>query len=182
MIRYHKENLTRVAARTGDFLGEKLLGKEEKSGYFQFSVRAPDYKPLIRFLKEDADLGFTYFLDLCGADYLKYPQSMPERFGVLATLLSPGLGVKAQVRAFVPGSSPRLASVADLFPGADWTEREVWDLYGIEFTGHPDLQRILLPDDYEGHPLRTDYPLRGRGERASFPVYHAVPAEKAPKE
>jgi NADH:ubiquinone oxidoreductase subunit C len=93
--------LTRVAARTGDFLGEKLLGKEEKSGYFQFSVRAPDYKPLFRFLEEDAVVGFTFFLVLCGADYLKYPHSLPERCGVLATLLSPGLGVKAQVRAFL---------------------------------------------------------------------------------
>ena len=182
MFLYRKENPAKVAAKVEGFAGEKLLGKEEKAQYFQFSVRSRDALPLIRFLKEDGDLRFTYFIDLCGADYLKYPRPMPERFAVIATLLSPSLGVKAQVRAFVPDSDPRLASISGLFAGADWAEREIWDLYGIEFTGHPNLTRILLPDDYEGHPLRRDYPLRGRGERAAFPVYHAVPASRAPKD
>ncbi len=182
MLMYRKEGLAKLAAKVEGFVGEKLLSKEEKTQYFQFSVRAHDAKPLLRFLKEDPELGFTYFIDLCGADYLKYPQPMPERFAVITTLMSPSLGVKAQVRAFVPGGDARIASVSDLFPAADWTEREVWDMYGVEFTGHPDLKRILLPDDYEGHPLRKDYPLRGRGERSSFPVYHAVPAGQAPKD
>ncbi len=182
MMVFHKENLAKTAAKVEGFLGDKLLGKEEKTQYFQFSVRPPEYKPLLRFLKEDADLRCTYFIDLCGADYLKYPQSMPERFGVIVTLLSPSLGVKAQVRTFVSEAAPRLASLTDVFLAADWAEREVWDLYGLEFTGHPNLRRILLPDDYEGHPLRKDYPLRGRGERGNFPVYHAVPAAQAPKD
>ena len=178
MLIYHKENLLQVAAKVEDSFSDELISKEEKAQYFQFSVKARDANPLIRFLKEDPELGFTYFIDLCGADYLEYPQLMPERFAVATTLLSPRLGVKVQVRAFVPAMEPRIASICDVFRGANWTEREVWDLYGIEFTGHPDLKRILLPDDYEGHPLRKDYPQRGRGERASFPVYHAVPADK----
>ena len=181
MLVYHKENLLQVAARVEGAFGEKLLGKEEKPQYFQFSVNAPDAKALVRFLKEDPELGFTYFIDLCGADYVKYPRPMPERFAVITTLLSPKLGVKVQVRAFVPALEPRIATLSDVFKGANWTEREVWDLYGVEFTGHPDLKRILLPDDYEGHPLRKDYPQRGRGERGSFPVYHAVPVGKSPE-
>jgi NADH-quinone oxidoreductase subunit C len=107
-------------------------------------------------------------------DYLKYPIAQAGRFGVITTLLSPSLGIRVQVKAFVPDGDPRLPSITDLYLGANWTEREVWDLYGIEFMGHPDLKRILMPDDYEGHPLRKDYPLRGRGERGNFPVYHAT--------
>lgn len=179
---FARENLATLAARVEATFGERLLGKEEKIGYVQFSVKAEDDKALLAFLKEDAGLRFTWFIDRCGIDYLKYPAAMPGRFGVVTTLLSPSLGVKAQVRAFVPAGDPRLASVADLFAGADWTEREIFDLYGVRFDGHPDLRRILLPDDYEGHPLRKDYPLRGRGERGAFPVYHAIPASRAPEE
>lgn len=181
-LAFHRENLSAVAVRVEGAFGDRLLGKEEKIGYFQFSVKAADAKALVRFLKEDPALGFTWFIDSCGVDYLRHPKPMPERFAVVTTLLSPSLGVKAQVRAFVSGSDPRIDSNTGLFAGANWTEREAFDLYGIVFDGHPDLKRILMPEDYEGHPLRKDYPLRGRGERGAFPVYHAVPVALAPTE
>ena len=177
MLLYQKDNHLKTIAQVDAFLGERLIGREEKTQYHQFSVRAQDHKSLIRFLRDDPELGFTYFIDLFGVDYLKYPKAMPDRFAVIVTLLSPKLGIKIQVRSYVPGLEPRIASLVDVFEGANWTEREVWDLYGIEFLGHPNLNRIVLPDDYEGHPLRKDYPLRGRGERSSFPVYHATPTE-----
>jgi len=179
---YTRENLAVLAARVEAAFGERLLGKEEKTQYIQFSVKAADAHDLARFLKEEPALGFTWFVDCCGVDYQRYPKAMPERFAVVTTLFSPALGVKAQVRAFVPAANPRLASLCDLFAGANWTERETFDLYGIVFEGHPDLKRILMPDDFDGHPLRKDYPLRGRGERGAFPVYHAVPLDNAPKE
>jgi NADH-quinone oxidoreductase subunit C len=181
-VTYKKESLGVLAARVEGAFGDRLIGKEEKTQYFQFSVKAADAKALVRFLKEEPALGFTWFIDCCGVDYLKYPKAMPERFAVVTTLLSPSLGVKAQVRAFVSGTAPRIDSISDLFAGANWTEREIFDLYGITFDGHPDLKRILMPDDYEGHPLRKDYPLRGRGERGAFPVYHAVPVDQAPRD
>lgn len=183
-----RANLGPLAARVEAAFngsGDRLLGKEEKTDYVQFSVRAADAHDLVRLLKEGEGLGFTWFVDSCGVDYQRYPKPVaPEgcRFAVVTTLFSPALGVKAQVRAFVSAADPRIASNADLFAGAVWTERETFDLYGIVFDGHPDLRRILLPDDYEGHPLRKDYPLRGRGERGAFPVYHAVPASLAPPE
>lgn len=179
-------NLGPLAARVEAAFGDRLLAKEQKTDYVQFSVRAADAHDLVRLLKEGEGLGFTWFIDCCGVDYLKYPKPLPDpsaRFAVVTTLRSPSLGgARAQVRAFVSGTDPRIASIADLFAGAVWTEREIFDLYGIVFEGHPDLRRILLPDDYEGHPLRKDYPLRGRGERGAFPVYHAVPAALAPQE
>jgi NADH-quinone oxidoreductase subunit C len=111
---------------------------------------------------------------------LKFPVRPSERFAVVTTLLSPSLGVKIQIKALVADSEPRIDSITDLYAGANWTEREVFDLYGIEFVGHPNLQRILMPEDYDGHPLRKDYPLRGRGERGNFPVYHAIAGEEKP--
>jgi NADH-quinone oxidoreductase subunit C len=183
---YRRENLGALAVRVEGAFGDRLLGKEEKTQYVQFSVKAADAKALLRFLKEDPALGFTWFIDSCGIDYLRYPKAASAkfagRFAVITTLLSPSLGVKAQVRAFVDGDAPRIDSNVELFAGANWTEREIFDLYGIVFDGHPNLKRILMPDDYEGHPLRKDYPLRGRGERGAFPVYHAVPLDFAPKE
>ena len=171
---YNPDNHLTLIAKVVEFAGDRLLSREEKSHYHQFMVKGQDAKALVQFLRDDAALNFSMFIDLTAVDYLKYPVAQPERFAVVYTLLSPTLGIKAQVKAFVAEGDPRLPSVVNLFAGANWTEREVWDLYGIEFLGHPQLKRILMPDDYEGHPLRKDYPLRGRGERGNFPVYHAT--------
>ncbi len=118
-------------------------------------------------------LGFVYFIDVTGVDYSKYSLPRAGRFAVIYTLLSPERGVRAIVCSYLPGEDPSIESIAGVYPGADWAEREVYDMYGIRFTHHPDLKRILMPDDFDGHPLRKDYPLKGRGERASFPVYEA---------
>lgn len=180
MITYQAGNHLKLISKVEEHLGDRLLSREEKSHYHQFRVRGQDARGLLQFLRDDAELAFALFVDLTCVDYLRYPEEQPGRFAVVYTLLSPALGIKVQVKAFVPGEDPRLPSVADLYAGADWTEREVWDMYGVEFMGHPDLRRILMPDDYEGHPLRKDYPLKGRGERGNFPVYHATPGHEAP--
>jgi NADH-quinone oxidoreductase subunit C len=129
---------------------------------------------VIRSLKEDPGLGFKYFTDITGADYSKYSEPQPERFAVIYSLLSPSLGVRLQLRVYLPESDPSIASITSLFAGANWGEREVYDMYGFDFRGHPSLQRLLTPEGFEGHALRKDYPLKGRGERSSFPVYEAV--------
>ena len=74
------------------------------------------------------------------------------------------------VRAFVDDPDPVVPSAVPLWEGANWMEREVWDMFGIRFDGHPDLRRILLPEEFTAHPLRKDYPMQGRGERHNFPV------------
>jgi len=108
--------------------------------------------------------GFNYLADVVGIDYLKYPQKKPERFCVVYEMVSmPGYqdgdGSRFFVRVFVPESDPSLPSLTDLWMGADYLEREAYDLLGIKFVGHPDLRKILTPEDLEGHPLRKDFPL-----------------------
>lgn len=181
LIQYRPENHLVLLPRVEAFLGDKLLGRQEASHYHQFQVDAPDILPLLAFLKDEKDLAFTHFIDITAVDYLNYPKRQRERFAVFYLLFSHALGIKAQVKAWVKeADEPRIDSAGSLFAGAIWTEREVFDLYGIRFDGNPDLRRILMPDDYEGHPLRKDYPLRGRGERSNFPVYHS--AVDAPSE
>jgi NADH-quinone oxidoreductase subunit C len=122
---------------------------------------------LLEFLKERA--GFDMLIDITAADYLNYPDAK-DRFGVVYALLNVVTGERLYVRAFVNEPDLTVPSAFPLWKGADWMEREVFDMYGIIFQGHPDLRRILMPEEFTAHPLRKDYPLRGRGERHNFPV------------
>jgi NADH-quinone oxidoreductase subunit C len=121
----------------------------------------------LEFLKQDC--GFDMLSDLTAADYLRYPDAR-DRYGLMYLLRNTTTGVRLVVKTFVNDPEPAVASAFPLWRGADWLEREVYDMYGILFTGHPDLRRILLPEEFTAYPLRKDYPLRGRGERHNFPV------------
>jgi len=134
--------------------------------------------------------GMTMLLDLGAADY---PQREP-RFDVVyhllaipakaATLAEVGRPRRVRLLVGVPVEDPTLPSVADLWPSADWAEREVFDLFGITFSGHPNLRRIQMPDEWEGAPLRKDYPLRGpardKTPRPAFALKSNVPAGTPP--
>ncbi len=113
--------------------------------------------------------GFDYLCDLAGIDYLGYPDAT-DRYGVVYALVNTATGERVFVKTFVNDPEPELPSVYPLWKGADWMEREVFDMFGIRFPGHPDLRRILMPDAFEDFPLRKDYPLRGHGERHNLPV------------
>jgi NADH-quinone oxidoreductase subunit C len=113
--------------------------------------------------------GFALLSELGAADYLGYPGEVRTRFEVHYVLLNLETSERIVVKAGVDEPDPVLPSVIPLWPGANWMEREVFDMYGIRFTGHPDLRRILMPDEFTAFPLRKDYPLRGRGERHNFP-------------
>jgi NADH-quinone oxidoreductase subunit C len=141
-------------------------------------------------LRELREEGLTMLLDIGGADYL---ERVP-RFDVVYHLLAlpqaesgvEQIGTPRRVRLLVgvPGDDATVPSVTDLWVNADWAEREIFDLYGITFEGHPDLRRVQMPYDWEGHPLRKDYPLRGpareRAPRPSFPSKSNVPAGTPP--
>jgi NADH-quinone oxidoreductase subunit C len=122
---------------------------------------------VLRVLKEQG--GFALLAELGGVDYLGYPGATRARFEVHYVLLNLETTERLVVKAGVDEPDPTLPSVVGLWPGADWMEREVYDMYGIKFIGHPDLRRILMPEEFTAFPLRKDYPLRGRGERHNFP-------------
>ena len=113
--------------------------------------------------------GFDLLVDVAGIDYLGYPDAT-DRFAVVYALANTTTGERLFVKAFVNDPDPELPSVYSLWKGADWMEREVFDMFGIRFAGHPDLRRILMPDAFQDFPLRKDYPLRGHGERHNLPV------------
>jgi NADH-quinone oxidoreductase subunit C len=113
--------------------------------------------------------GFDMLAELTALDYLNYPGAR-DRFGVVYVLLNTQTGERVVVKTHLNEPDLSLPSAFPLWKGADWLEREVYDMYGIVFEGHPDLRRILLPEEFTSYPLRKDYPLRGHGERHNFPV------------
>jgi NADH-quinone oxidoreductase subunit C len=113
--------------------------------------------------------GFDLLAELGGTDYLGYPNRTRARFEVHYVLRNLATSEFVVVKAGVDDPDPRLPSAVPLWPGADWMEREVFDMFGIRFDNHPDLRRILMPPEFAAYPLRKDYPLRGRGERHNFP-------------
>jgi NADH-quinone oxidoreductase subunit C len=113
--------------------------------------------------------GFGLLAELGGTDYLGYPGRTRARFEVHYVLRNLETREVLVVKVGVDDPDPSLPSAMPLWPGADWMEREVFDMFGIRFVGHPDLRRILMPEEFVAFPLRKDYPLRGRGERHNFP-------------
>jgi len=119
------------------------------------------------------DQGYRLLVFLSCVDHLAdSSKQFRERFEIIYQLRDLDKPADIRVRAFVGGESPRIDSVHDLFPPANWDERETYDLFGIVFTGHPDLSRILMPDDWVGHPLRRDYPVGG--EPVEFSEEHEI--------
>ena len=113
--------------------------------------------------------GFDMLVDVTCVDYLRY-RGARDRFGLVYLLANTQTNERITVRTFVNDPEPTVPSAVDLWEGANWLEREVWDMFGVRFAGHPDLRRILLPEEFTAFPLRKDYPLQGRGERHNFPV------------
>jgi len=148
--------LDQLAAYLGDRLGAKLQGFELQLGELTLTVARDDILEVIQFLRDDSRCRFGCLIDICGVDY----PEREERFEVVYHFLSPWLNHRVRVRTKTDAGSP-VPSIVGLFPGADWFEREAYDLYGILFAGHPDLRRLLTDYGFQGHPLRKDFPLTG---------------------
>ncbi len=118
-------------------------------------LASPEHVPFV--VKSLMDRGYTFVTSVHGVDY--YPDE--PRLGVLYELLDMREVDRISIKARVSTEEPRMPTIVGLFPGADWDEREVYDLFGVVFDGHPDLRRILMPEDFEGHPQRRDYPIGG---------------------
>ena len=121
----------------------------------------------MRLLKDDR--GFDLLVDVTCVDYLNY-RDATSRFGLVYLLANTATNERLTVRVHLDEPDLTVPSMVPLWAGANWLEREVFDMYGVRFGGHPDLRRILMPDEFTAFPLRKDYPLQGRGERHNFPV------------
>ena len=141
-----------VAEKLGDKLDDAEIAIEE----LNLTTSPSDIVAVLKFLRDDVQTQFVSFVDICGVDYPEREQ----RFDVVYHLLSPRQNMRLRVRVRTDADTP-IPSVVEIYPGADWFEREAYDLYGILFTGHPDLRRLLTDYGFEGHPLRKDFPLTG---------------------
>jgi NADH-quinone oxidoreductase subunit C len=159
--------MTDVVDRIRHRLGPDAFSVSQFRDNTRLHVAPQRVYELLETLKNE--FGFDMLADLTATDYLYYPDAA-DRFGVVYALLNVTTGERLYVKTMVNDPDPTLPSVFSLWKGADWMEREVFDMYGIRFEGHPDLRRILMPEAFAAYPLRKDYPLRGRGERHNFPV------------
>ncbi len=160
-----------IAQRISGHFPEEVLEITDHHGQVSVSVRRGKIAQILRFLKQTEDLQFDHLNDLCGVDYMG---RAGDRFEVVYNLYSIKYGHFIRIRAHVPEADCHIQSVTPLWSGANWHERECFDLFGIRFDGHPDMRRVLMPDDWEGHPLRKDYPLKGPGPEAEWKGYKEV--------
>jgi len=173
-----------------DALVQAGFQPRERLNELTLEVPAADYVAVATRLRDE--FGLEEMIDLCGVDYAAYgdrPREGP-RFAAVVHLLSVGKNVRLRLRAFCPDDQfPSLGSLVDVWPAANWYEREAFDLYGIIFEGHPDLRRILTDYGFVGHPFRKDFPLSGHVEMRYDPeqkrvVYQPVtidPREVTPR-
>ena len=155
------ETLDALTARFGPLVTSEFRGGT------RVVLPAESLYEAMRLLKEDR--GFDYLVDITCVDYLNY-RDATDRFGLVYLLADTATNDRLTIRVYLNEPNLTVPSVYPLWHGADWMEREVFDMFGIVFEGHPDLRRILMPEEFTAFPLRKDYPMQGRGERHNFPV------------
>jgi len=142
-----REHLTDAALSTHSYLGQDTV-----------VVEASHLVALAQFLKNDPDLKFNYLMDVTAVDHWK----TKPRFEVVYHFFSLEKNLRLRVKVPVDDPEPEVDSLCSLWPSANWFEREVYDMFGVKFRGHPNLSRILMYPEFEGHPLRKDYPINKR--------------------
>ncbi|MBO6755558.1 MAG: NADH-quinone oxidoreductase subunit C [Roseibium sp.] len=150
------ETLEELAEHIALGLGESVLSWSVEYGELTIVVAASDILDVIRFLRDNSSCKFSNLTDICGVDW----PGREKRFDLVYHFLSPVQNHRIRVKLATDEETP-VASITSIFPGAEWFEREAYDMYGILFSGHPDLRRILTDYGFDGHPLRKDFPLTG---------------------
>jgi len=167
-------------SRVKSAFAEVKLHATEFRGQTTLVVPRDHLHRVLRYLRDDPACDYNFLSDVTGVDYLGYPAKMPGRFAVVYLLASHAHELRLTVKVYLdpslettgitPDPALEVDTATDIWPGSEWREREVYDMFGIRFRNHPDLRRILTWKDFPGHPLRKDYPLRGRGEREMYKV------------
>ena len=150
------ETLDTLGKTIAEALPRSVLGHAVAVGELTVTVAAADIVDVVRFLRDDPRCQFISIIDVTAIDW----PAREKRFDVVYHFLSPRLNRRVRIKAETDEATP-VPSIIEVFPGADWFEREAYDLYGVLFTGHPDMRRILTDYGFEGHPLRKDFPLTG---------------------
>jgi NADH-quinone oxidoreductase subunit C len=150
------EALQNIATHIASKLGDAIHGASITFGELTLLADSARINDVLQFLRDDAECQFVNFIDLCGVDY----PEREKRFDVVYHLLSPYKNTRIRVKVQA-GEGDDVPSAIPSFPAADWFEREVYDLYGVQFSDHPDLRRILTDYGFQGHPLRKDFPVTG---------------------
>jgi NADH-quinone oxidoreductase subunit C len=167
------EQATDIKERVRSFImeqfGDAVLDHSEFRGDVSYTIKAERLTEICEALQGDARLDVKLLSDITCVDWLGDEQEEKKgRFEVVYNLYSIGHCYRFFLKVRLDTDDLRVSSLVDLWPGANWMEREVWDLFGIEFVGHPQLTKILTPDELEGHPLRKDYPLTWEQPQFSF--------------
>jgi len=149
----------------------EILGTHQDKGDLTVIFKKDRLHDILSFLKNDPELSFEILMDVCGVDYLKTGEK--PRFEVVYHLYSVTKNHRVRLRVKVPEEDMAVPTATDLWKSADWHEREAFDMFGFQFTGHPNLKRILLFEGFEGHPLRKDYPME---KRQKIPVPEEKPS------
>lgn len=160
-------NLNPLVDALQDVLGERILGLSTALDQVTVEISADCHRVVCERLRDDPRLGFEVMIDLCGIDYSTYGNTDWDgpRFAVVLQLLSIRNNQRMRLRAFcMDDDAPVIETVTDIWPCANWFEREAFDLFGIVFSGHPDLRRILTDYGFIGHPFRKDFPVSGYTE------------------
>jgi NADH-quinone oxidoreductase subunit C len=152
----HIQNLTVLRDAVANELGEIVTSSQIIRGELVFNVARDSIVKVLTFLRDDVNCQFKMLMELCGVDY----PEREDRFDIVYCLLSLTLNQRVKVK-IQTNTSSAVPSVANVYSAANWWEREAWDLFGIYFSDHPDLRRILSDYGFEGHPLRKDFPLTG---------------------
>ncbi len=150
------ETLTELGDYIADALGDKIEAVRYDFGELTLTAARAAILEVLKFLRDDPRCQFVCLIDICGVDY----PERAKRFDVVYHLLSPKQNLRVRVKLATDETTP-VPSAVKLFPAANWFEREAFDLYGVLFSGHPDLRRILTDYGFSGHPLRKDFPLTG---------------------